>query len=390
MTTTGKQRLRNVVFGVILFLAASLLGERGEAQDSCADDLSGLKNISFRTSSLKCIQAWSTYNYILRYSTDTSTNVVSIVLSTLNDGSWHGIGFSRNGAMVPSSAMVGWSASGRPFIKEYYLQGQSPDLVQPDANMLKIQGSPNAFVQNGALYLTFQVQLDQLSAHLIYAIGPQNFIPRSDYKLQQHRDYTASAVDFATGAVSTVSTGSLKRNHGAVNIVGWGILVPFGAITARYFRQFDPTWFYLHIAFQATGYIFAIAGVALGTSLTHKVPGVHFHRHRGIGIFVFVVASLQMLALVLRPNKEAKLRRYWNWYHHFMGSLAIFLAIVNIYYGLHIANAGDHWRVGYGIVLAIILIVVLILEAVYWYKWFKQPPLQPYPRHPQFQMQSFT
>ncbi|KAJ7557165.1 hypothetical protein O6H91_05G114200 [Diphasiastrum complanatum] len=202
MTITENQRLRNRAFGVILFLAAALLQEQGNAQDSCASNLSGLTNISFSTSSLRCIKAWPQYNYILRHSVDNSTKIVSIVFSSDIDDSYHAIGFSRNGKMVPSSAIVGWSSNKIPVIKAYSLQGQSPDLVLPDSTMLKlVKGSPKAFIQNGALYLTFQVQLDQLSTHLIYAIGPLNTLPGSGYKLQEHRDFLSTKFDFTTGVL---------------------------------------------------------------------------------------------------------------------------------------------------------------------------------------------
>ncbi|KAJ7557166.1 hypothetical protein O6H91_05G114200 [Diphasiastrum complanatum] len=392
MTITENQRLRNRAFGVILFLAAALLQEQGNAQDSCASNLSGLTNISFSTSSLRCIKAWPQYNYILRHSVDNSTKIVSIVFSSDIDDSYHAIGFSRNGKMVPSSAIVGWSSNKIPVIKAYSLQGQSPDLVLPDSTMLKlVKGSPKAFIQNGALYLTFQVQLDQLSTHLIYAIGPLNTLPGSGYKLQEHRDFLSTKFDFTTGIGSALSIANVRRNHGAVNIVGWGILLPLGAITARYFRKFDPVWFYLHVAFQTTGYIFTTAGLALGFSLVHKGSLVNYDRHRAIGIFVFVVVFLQIiLASVLRPKKEAKIRKYWNWYHRFVGGLAIILGIVNIYVGINISNAGNNWKVGYGIALAILLAVSLSLEASVWYKWLKQPAMYPYQRNPQFQMQSFA
>jgi hypothetical protein len=80
-----------------------------------------------------------------------------------------------------------------------------------------------------------------------------------------------------------------------VNIVGWGILLPVGAIIARYCRLWDPTWFYLHVTFQVLGFILIVAGLILGTNLYGRLKGLSgISRHRALGIFVFVLACLQV------------------------------------------------------------------------------------------------
>lgn len=67
-----------------------------------------------------------------------------------------------------------------------------------------------------------------------------------------------------------------------------------------------------------------------------------------------------------RPNKDSKARKYWNWYHFTVGRVLIFLAAINIFYGIHLGNAGSGWNVGFGIVLAILFIVSVILEIRMW------------------------
>ena len=63
------------------------------------------------------------------------------------------------------------------------------------------------------------------------------------------------------GSVGESAAAKLAKKvkaHGAVQIFGWGVL-PIGAMVARYAKSF-----YIHITFQVTGFIFIIAGVALG------------------------------------------------------------------------------------------------------------------------------
>ena len=72
------------------------------------------------------------------------------------------------------------------------------------------------------------------------------------------------------------------------------------------------------------------------------------------------------MALLARPNKASKVRRYWNWYHHNTGRVLIILAIANIFYGIHLGREGNAWTVSYGVVLAVILFIAVIFEIRLW------------------------
>lgn len=98
-----------------------------------------------------------------------------------------------------------------------------------------------------------------------------------------------------TGSVSTGSNSivKLKKNHGILGIVGWGLFLPCGAIVARYFRHKDPLWFYLHISIQFLGFIFGLATVIAGRQLYNKIHA-NVPTHRGIGIFVLTLSILQV------------------------------------------------------------------------------------------------
>lgn len=75
---------------------------------------------------------------------------------------------------------------------------------------------------------------------------------------------------------------------------------------------------------------------------------------------------MQMMAILARPNKESKARKYWNLYHHNTGRILIIIAIANIFYGIHIAHEGSAWKIGYGIVLAILFFIACIFEMRKW------------------------
>ena len=100
------------------------------------------------------------------------------------------------------------------------------------------------------------------------------------------------------GIVAPQSAASIldrrAKTHGTLNILGWAVLLPIGAMVARYARGFDPAWFYAHVGIQIVGFACIIAGVATGVQLTKEIQLVDLDAHRGLGIFLLVLAILQV------------------------------------------------------------------------------------------------
>jgi hypothetical protein len=97
-----------------------------------------------------------------------------------------------------------------------------------------------------------------------------------------------------SGSSPADSSARLAKAHGAVQVMGWGLLLPIGALIARYCQAWDPAWFYVHIAFQSIGFIFVMAGIGTGVVLSHRVRPSGFYTHRGLGIIIFFLACLQV------------------------------------------------------------------------------------------------
>lgn len=160
-----------------------------------------------------------------------------------------------------------------------------------------------------------------------------------------------------------------KNTHGVLNAVSWGILMPMGAIIARYLKVFpsaDPAWFYLHASCQVSGYIVGVAGWATGIHLGNQSKGIRYTSHRVIGILIFCFATVQAFALLLRPRKDHKLRLFWNIYHHSLGYAIIVLSIVNIFKGFDILDPEKKWKRAYIGVLIGLGAVAVVLEAITW------------------------
>jgi hypothetical protein len=99
-----------------------------------------------------------------------------------------------------------------------------------------------------------------------------------------------------------------ERKHGLLGMMGWGVLMPIGMITARYFRQLDPCWFYTHMAIQVSGFAIGIAGVVLGFRLNQDgLKNVDVHK--ALGIAILAMASLQVLRRLLHRQSPVVLQK---------------------------------------------------------------------------------
>ncbi|KAK1436992.1 hypothetical protein QVD17_02776 [Tagetes erecta] len=359
-------------FPFLLILAChhlSLHMIHAQTQDSCSSNtnLENLKSqIHFDTSSLNCNPVWTSEQFILRYS-QAGPSLWNFVLSGPNTNSYIAMGFSPNGRMVGSSAVVGWVASGGiPNMKRYFLGGQTPSQVLVDQGDLQILGNTSSvFSDSSRIYVAFQLVTTQPSQRLVYAVGDSNNPAPSapSFRLTQHRTMVAIRLNYASGQGSQTKApySNLKRAHGILNMIGWGILIPIGAIVARYLKHLDSLWFYMHTGIQSLGFILGLSGVIAGVVLDNRIDA-NVGRHKGLGVTILVFGFLQVLAFLARPSIDAKARKYWNWYHHNIGRLMILFAIVNIFYGIHLAKAGRSWNGGYGFILGLFVTIVVILE----------------------------
>ena len=70
----------------------------------------------------------------------------------------------------------------------------------------------------------------------------------------------------------------------------------------------------------------------------------------------------QVLAILARPDKTSKVRRFWNWYHHNIGRAAILVAVGNVFLGLSIAQETNAYIVSYGVFVAVWVVAVAAFE----------------------------
>ncbi|XP_006655123.1 cytochrome b561 and DOMON domain-containing protein At3g61750-like [Oryza brachyantha] len=351
---------------IVLFVTVILAAVAVHAQrDTCGAELNTFLPAPFNSSRLLCRSVWN--GFILRYShlqiEDDTTN---IVLSAPYSSGWVGIGFSNDGKMVGSSAMVGWiDNQGRAYIKQYYLSSQASSGVKVDEGKLPTTDVHSAAVLYGDnIYLAFQLKSPLHIARQSVILALSKVSPNK-FHLAEHDDKTTLSFDFSSGdSVSTYYYPyRLKRNHGAFAILGWGVLVPLGAIVARYLRHKDPLWYYLHVLLQFMGYIIGLAGAVSGIALYNRTHS-NFTTHKSLGFSVLALGSLQVIAFFIHPDKDSQVRKCWNQCHHWLGRLCIFLAAINTVLGIESSDTNISWKVGYGAVISVLLISATCLEIV--------------------------
>lgn len=83
---------------------------------------------------------------------------------------------------------------------------------------------------------------------------------------------------------------------------------------------------------------------------------------------------------------DSKNRRFWNLYHHWFGRIALFFGAVNIVLGIHYADAGNEWKIGYGFLLGTVIFSCIVLEALLRIRRSRKSPVPP---PPEFEINSF-
>ncbi|KAM7476528.1 hypothetical protein LguiB_023771 [Lonicera macranthoides] len=313
-----------------------------------------------------CKPIWNSFR--LRYS-NTNEKVITIILSTLYTSGWVGIGLSKNGKMINASALVGWiNEEGLPTISQYHLEGFTPSKIIPIKGDLPLTKEPPFVAVHGAtIYLAFQLKFTSplKDQPILLAFGTKypNY-----HRLTPHDDKKTLRFDFSSGNIQSESTkpkglGMGIQTHGILGLIGWGVILPYGAIIARYLKQKGPLWFYLHLSIQLVGFLVVIGTVVIGFELKERLHA-DIPVHKALGIFTLALSILQVSALILRPKEESKKRRYWNWFHSWMGRIALFWGAVNIVLGIQVGGAGIEWKIGYGIVLGTLLLSCTVLEAL--------------------------
>ncbi|KAK2986009.1 hypothetical protein RJ640_002865 [Escallonia rubra] len=345
---------------------------------SCAQNCSVSNNIFTSCSNLPVLNSYLYWNYHqANHTADIAYRQTGVTSSQ-----WVAWALNVGGSgMAGAQCLVAFTNSSG-LVRAYTtpVNNFSPTMAEGDLsfNVPRISAELN----NGEMVIlaTLQLPTGRTSFNQVWQVGPVSGDTLQEHAQNSANKLSTGTVDFASGSTTTSSSGGVgsrqrKKNvHGVLNVVSWGILVPIGAMTARYLKVFksaDPAWFYVHVACQCSAYIVGVAGWATGLKLGSESPLV-YDTHRNIGITLFCLGTLQVFALLLRPKKDHKFRFYWNLYHWSVGYAVIILSIVNIFEGFDILDPEKKWKRAYIGVLIFLGATAVLLEAFTWFVVIKR------------------
>lgn len=163
--------------------------------------------------------------------------------------------------------------------------------------------------------------------------------------------------------------------HGSLMLIGWGILLPSGAIVAKFSKHREHAfWYKVHRIIQPFGLLVAIFGwfIALKnfSALNAKGdPGLSYP-HAMCGMVTMVIGIIQPVNAILRPHKpeesepKSTLRIAWELLHKGLGWIAIFLAAVTIWMGTTLLPTINHQR-AFQVCYAIVICGIIVLAAFF-------------------------
>ncbi|KAI3716159.1 hypothetical protein L6452_23298 [Arctium lappa] len=235
----------------------------------------------------------------------------------------------------------------------------------------------SAVVVNGdvVIYASLVLGGGRTSYNQVWQVGPVSDGAPAIHQMGPDNRKSVGTVDFVSGLASGDGGdvgGSRRRRrniHGVLNAASWGLMMPMGAMAARYLKVFNspnPAWFYIHVTCQVSAYSVGVAGWVTGLKLGSDSVGIKYDTHRNIGIALFALGTLQAFALLLRPKPENKYRFYWNIYHHSIGYTVIILSIINVFKGFDILDPEKKWKKAYIGMLIFLGVNAVILETYTW------------------------
>ncbi|KAI3859176.1 hypothetical protein MKW92_001225 [Papaver armeniacum] len=270
--------------------------------------------------------------------------------------------------MVGCQALVAYQKDGQMLAYTSPIPSYRTSLAQGDLSF-KVSALTASFQNREmTIFAIIQLPINTTVVNHVWQEGPMvNGNPGMHAMTADNRQSMGS-LDLLSGQQSKSSGGGVavdsrtkfKNVHGVLNVVAWGIMMPVGAMAARYLKVFNSmgaAWFYIHITTQSSAYIIGIAGWATGLVLGSKSPGIQHSAHKNIGITLF---------------PDHKYRFYWNIYHRLTGCVVIVLSIVNIFKGFDILEPEKKWKNLYIGALICLGVIAVLLEAFTWYVVLKR------------------
>ncbi|KAF9060317.1 hypothetical protein BDP27DRAFT_1370638 [Rhodocollybia butyracea] len=236
---------------------------------------------------------------------------------------WMGVGFGSQ--MADSPMVILWSNS-----------DGSITVSQREAPK-KVNGSNSEFV--------FSIPSESTTiVPTIWAFGPNNpSSSSSSANIRIHEEVGTATFNLsqtftgvASASTSFIGFQIMALAHAVMLIFGFLVLLPLGALLARYLRTFNPVWFKCHWIIQvAISGPIIFTGVLLGVFAVTKSGGPHLgdgHKQWGVAISVLYLFQCSLGYFIHRVKFNIVIlgRPPQNYYHAFLGIFIIAAAFYQV------------------------------------------------------------
>lgn len=275
------------------------------------------------------------------------------MIYTVPQESWVAIGFSNDGLMVGSEAVVGLPDSGE--VLKYSLSSYAQPGVVPMSEVQQTLIEPSIVQEGGNTILQFTKLLNEVGEVPI-AIGANTFIGAYGFNnnFSYHQARESFALDLVAGEVAVIETRNraLWKAHGLCATLAWAIFSPLAigvAILRKWFP--DGLWLKIHQYLNLTVVALTIAAFSLAVAaIESETPDgadpMHFDSnpfpHRLVGLVLVLFVLFQAVGGQCRPHNPEKgeektcNRRSWEILHRVLGLSLLATAWYQILSGIEI------------------------------------------------------
>eukprot|EP00850_Spirogloea_muscicola_P019211 SM000186S04129 [mRNA] locus=s186:243215:248244:+ [translate_table: standard] len=276
-------------------------------------------------------------------------------------GGWLLLGLSLTMTASSISALVAFpSASGSAAVQQVNLSGHT---AAANGGLLQVVGASATIVDQLLTVVAFLDLPDPLTKEVYIVWSSGSNVSTQPLLLSQDGlgALKSAKVDLRDGKEHTRRR-SLWAAHGVVNVVGWGVLLPLGAWCGRFLPRSTPVWLLVHAVMQTTGYFVGVAGFVIGVIIWGTNHNKAHNTHFALALVLLFLATMQVLAALLRPKKGHSFRPTWHLLHAFGGLVILLLAAVQIFVGLRISYSEVAYTVAYGVWLGSVGTGAVVLE----------------------------
>lgn len=312
-------------------------------------------------------------DYLVTFEPCQNKDNVSFELSARSD--WVAIGFNEQSKMDGTDAIICSRLNDNAVVNHYSLVGyNSPIQTNPAPAGLKVIAGA---YEDGVIKCRFSrgktasgmQSLDQ-NVFLIFARG--SVIQGGLLNKHSVKSQSASQVDVCELNANLESKSSdlkLLRAHGALMVVAWIGFATMAILVARYMKETwgklcgKKAWFQVHRALTVTCLLLTITGFVL-VFVHAEGWSDSGEAHSILGVIATLLACVQPIMALLRPDPDAERRYIFNWAHRCVGITTFILAIINIILGLRLPHLDVKFSVYFVIAFCVGLIPVVLLEFV--------------------------